>query len=168
MEASSLSFSSLTLIRALVICSVKARFSVLVWGSLDILCRKPITSGKVQLSNSRSLLSISEVVISFKLTCLKDSRFMEVSSSRVEGVASPLIGPLGRGVMGANCLDFLNYLDSSYCVVGRKALNSLFFLLFSSPSLFKFSQHPNVFINLNLDGIRRSGLPLLRGRSSNF
>src|ERR1043165_982442 len=40
MEASSLSFSSLTLIRALVICSVKARFSVLVWGSLDILCRK--------------------------------------------------------------------------------------------------------------------------------
>src|SRR3954470_4546254 len=33
MEASSLSFSSLTLIRALVICSVKARLSVLVWGS---------------------------------------------------------------------------------------------------------------------------------------
>src|SRR3954469_2212666 len=32
MEASSLRFSSLTLIRALVICSVKARFSVLVWG----------------------------------------------------------------------------------------------------------------------------------------
>src|SRR4051794_37428644 len=31
MEASSLSFSSLTLIRALVICSVKARLSVLVW-----------------------------------------------------------------------------------------------------------------------------------------
>src|ERR1044072_5849307 len=56
MEASTLSFSSLTLIRALVICSVKARLSVLVWGSLDILCRKPITSGKVQLSKSRSLL----------------------------------------------------------------------------------------------------------------
>src|ERR1043165_2829867 len=32
MEASSLSFSSVTLIRALVICSVKARLSVLVWG----------------------------------------------------------------------------------------------------------------------------------------
>src|SRR3954466_4138106 len=64
MEASSLRFSSLTLIRALVICSVKARLSVLVWGSLDILCRKPITSGKVQLSKSRSLLSIKEVVIS--------------------------------------------------------------------------------------------------------
>src|SRR3954467_11971338 len=39
MEASSLRFSSLTLIRALVICSVKARLSVLVWRSLDILCR---------------------------------------------------------------------------------------------------------------------------------
>src|SRR3954468_12033952 len=47
MEASTLSFSSLTLIRALVICSVKARLSVLVWGSLDILCRKQITYGKV-------------------------------------------------------------------------------------------------------------------------
>src|SRR3954468_9193788 len=70
MEASTLSFSSLTLIRALVICSVKERLSVLVWGSLDILCRKPITSGKVQLSKSRSLLSIKYVVISFKLTCL--------------------------------------------------------------------------------------------------
>src|SRR3954468_17497679 len=68
--------------------------------------------------------------------------------------------------MGANCLDILNNLDSSYCVVGRKALNSLFFLLFSSPSLFNFAQHPNVFINLHLDSIHRSGLPLLRGRSS--
>src|SRR3954471_4352803 len=64
MEAYTLSFSSLTLVRALVICSVKARLSVLVWGSLDILCRKPITSGKVQLSKSRSLLYIKEVVIS--------------------------------------------------------------------------------------------------------
>src|SRR3954469_13926200 len=64
MEASSLSFSSLTLVRALVICSVKARLSVVVWGSLDILCRKPITSGKVQLSKSRALLSIKEVVMS--------------------------------------------------------------------------------------------------------
>src|SRR3954463_3985445 len=92
MEASSLSLSSLTLIRALVICSVKARFSVLVWGSLDILCRKPITLGKVHLSNSRSLLSIKEVVISFRLTCLKASMFIEVSSSMVEVVASALIG----------------------------------------------------------------------------
>src|SRR3954462_7110761 len=40
MEASTLSFSSLTLIKALVICSVKARLSVLVWGSLELLCRK--------------------------------------------------------------------------------------------------------------------------------
>src|SRR3954467_5132876 len=98
MEASSLSFSSLTLIRALVICSVKARFSVLVWGSLDILCRKPITSGKVQLSKSRSLLSTKEVLILFKLTCLKTSMFIDFSSSRVEVVASPLIGPVGLGV----------------------------------------------------------------------
>src|SRR3954470_12910880 len=70
------SFSSLTLIRALVICSVKARLSVLVWGCLDILCRKPITSGKVQLSKSRSLLSIKEVVISLRITCLKASMFI--------------------------------------------------------------------------------------------
>src|SRR3954462_4845128 len=43
MEASSLSFSSLNLIRALVICSVKLTLIVLEWGSLDILCRKPMT-----------------------------------------------------------------------------------------------------------------------------
>src|ERR1041384_6466433 len=98
MEASSISFSSLTLIRALVICSVKARLIVLVWGSLDILCRKPITSGKVQLSKSWSLLSIKEVGISFRLTCLKASMYIEVSSSMVEVVASPLIGPVGLGV----------------------------------------------------------------------
>src|SRR3954471_22125445 len=97
-EASSLSFSSLTLIRALVICSVKAILSVLVWGSLDILCRKPITSGKVQLSMYWSLLSIKEVVISFRLTCLKASMFIDVSSSMVEVVASPLTGPVGLGV----------------------------------------------------------------------
>src|SRR3954471_14880578 len=98
MEASSLSLSYLNLIRALVICSVKERLSVLVWGSLDILCRKPITSGKVQLSKSRSLLSIKEVVISFRITCLKASMFIKVSSSMVEVVASPLIGPVGLGV----------------------------------------------------------------------
>ena len=67
-------------------------------GSLDILCRKPITSGKVKLSKSSSLLSKREVVISFKLTCLKASTFIEVYSSMVEGVASPLIGPVGLGV----------------------------------------------------------------------
>src|SRR3954469_8884022 len=83
-EAPGLSFSSLTLIRALVICSVKARLSVLVWGSLHILFRKPITSDKVQLSKSISLLSIKEVVISFKLTFFKGSMFIEVSSSMVE------------------------------------------------------------------------------------
>src|SRR3954470_24230996 len=37
MEASTRRFSSLALMRALVICSVKARLSVLVWGSVDIL-----------------------------------------------------------------------------------------------------------------------------------
>src|ERR1041384_883033 len=97
MEAYTLSFSSLDLMRALVICSVKARLSVLVWGSLDILCRKPITSGRVQLSKSRSLPSIKEVVISLRLTCLKASMFIKVSSSMVEVVASPLIGPGGLG-----------------------------------------------------------------------
>src|SRR3954464_15984573 len=98
MEASTLSFSSLDLIRSLVICSVKARLSVLVWGSLEILCRKPITSGRVQLSKSRSLPSIKEVVISLRLTCLKGYRFIEVSSSTVEVVASPFICPGGLGV----------------------------------------------------------------------
>src|SRR4051795_5600707 len=98
MEASNLSFSSLALMRALVICSVKARLSVLVWGSVDILCRKPITLGRVQLSKSRSLLSIKVVVMSFRLTCLKASMFIEVASSMVEVVASPLIGPGGLGV----------------------------------------------------------------------
>src|SRR3954469_9748104 len=98
MEDSTLSFSSLTLIRALVICSVKARLRVLVWGSLDILCRKPITSGSVQLSKSRSLPSIKAVVMSLSLTCLKASMFIEFSSSMVEVVASPLIGPGGLGV----------------------------------------------------------------------
>src|ERR1043165_5101325 len=98
MEASSLSFSSLTLIRALVICFVKARLSVLVWGSLDIFCRKPITSGRVQLSKTRSLLSIKEVVISLSLTFLKGFMFIEVYSSMVEVVASPLIGLGGLGL----------------------------------------------------------------------
>ena len=40
--------------------------------------------------------------------------------------------------------------------------------LLSGPSIFKFSQHPNVFIDFHLDSIHRSGLPLLKGRSSNF
>src|SRR3954469_21156285 len=70
--------------------------------------------------------------------------------------------------MGANSFEILNNFDSSYGVVGRKALHSLLFLPLSSPSLFKFAQHPNVFINLHLNGIHRSGLPLLRGKSSSF
>src|SRR4051812_29142176 len=98
MEASTLSLSSLTLIRALVICSVKARLSVLVWGSLNILCRKPITSGRVQLSKSRPLLLVKVVVMSLRFTCFKYSMLIEVSSSMVEVVASPLIGPGGLGM----------------------------------------------------------------------
>src|SRR4051812_32476715 len=77
------------------ISSVKARFSVLVWGSLDILCRKPITLGRVQLSISRSLLLIKVVVRSFRLTYFKASMLIEFSSSTVEVIASPLMGPLG-------------------------------------------------------------------------
>src|SRR4051812_21395385 len=51
-ETSSLIFSSLALIRALVICSVKAMLSELVWGSLAILCKNLITSERLQLSKS--------------------------------------------------------------------------------------------------------------------
>src|SRR4051812_8710612 len=73
MGDSTLSFSSPTLNRALVICFVTTRLSVLVWGSLDILCRKLVTSGRVQLPKSRLLLSIKAGVISLRLTCLKAS-----------------------------------------------------------------------------------------------
>src|SRR3954464_10150300 len=97
MEDSTLSFSSLAFMRAFVICSVKARLSVLVWGSLDILCSKLITSYRVQLSKSISLLS-KVVVVSSRLTCLKPSMFIGVSSSMVEVLPSPLIGPMGLGV----------------------------------------------------------------------
>src|SRR3954466_5409469 len=66
MEASNLSFSSLALMRALVICSVKARLSVLVWGSLAILCKNVTTSEILQLS--KSILSLlSSIVVSYSL-----------------------------------------------------------------------------------------------------
>src|SRR3954463_634381 len=97
METSTLRFSALALIRAFVICSVKARLSVLVWGSLDILCNKLITSERVQLSKSIPLLS-KVVVVSSRLTFLKPSMFIGVSFSMVEVLASPLIGPTGLGV----------------------------------------------------------------------
>src|SRR4051812_8157439 len=108
MDASNLSFSSLVLMRALVICSVKARLSVLVWGSLAMLSRKLITSRRVQLSKSRSLILSKVVVISSKLTCLKASSFaclvvsilIGVSSSIIEVVASPLMSPSGLGCDG--------------------------------------------------------------------
>src|SRR3954463_3131623 len=97
MQASILSLSSLALMRAFVICSVKARLSVLVWGSLDILCNRLITSERVELSKSISLLS-KVVVVSSRLTCLKPSMFIGVSLPSVEVLASPLIGPMGPGV----------------------------------------------------------------------
>src|ERR1041385_685057 len=97
MEASTLSFSSLALMRAFVIYSVKERLSVVVWGSLDILCNKLITSERVQLSKSISLLSMV-VVVSSRLTCLKPSMFVGVPLSTVEVLTSPLIGPMGLGV----------------------------------------------------------------------
>src|SRR3954462_9111811 len=63
-ETSSLSFSSLALIRALVICSVKAMLSELLWGSLAILCKNLMTSERLQLSKSSSLPLIKVVVMS--------------------------------------------------------------------------------------------------------
>src|SRR3954467_10301803 len=54
-ETSSLSFSSLALSRALVICLVKAMLSELVCGTLAILCKNLITSEILQLSKSSSL-----------------------------------------------------------------------------------------------------------------
>src|SRR4051812_3792029 len=89
MDVSSLSFSSLSLIRALVICSVKSMLSVLVWGSLAILCKKVITSQRLQLSKSRSLPLIKVVVMSSKLNLLVVSRLIGTSCSRVEVLASP-------------------------------------------------------------------------------
>src|SRR3954463_12265481 len=77
-EASYLSFSSLALIRALVICSVKAMLSELVWGSLAILCRKVITSERLKLSKSRSLPFIQVVVMSSKLILLVVSRLIGI------------------------------------------------------------------------------------------
>src|SRR3954463_13364010 len=112
MEASTLRFSSLALIRAFVICSVKARLSVLVWGSLDILCSKLITSERVQLSKSISLLS-KVVVVSSSLTCLKPSMFIGVFYSTVEVLASPLIGPMGLGV----CWVLIVWVSSTIWIV---------------------------------------------------
>src|SRR4051812_18354215 len=94
-EVSTLIFSSLALIRALVICSVKAMLSVLVWGSLAILCKKVITSEILQLLKSRSLPFIKVVVMSSKLILLVVSKFMGPSCPKVDVLTSPLIGPLG-------------------------------------------------------------------------
>src|SRR4051812_36666655 len=45
-----------------------------------------------------SLLSSKVVVVSFRITCLVASIVIGVSSSMVEVIASPLIGPMGLGV----------------------------------------------------------------------
>src|ERR1041385_7347626 len=126
-----------------------------------------MTSERVQLSKSRSLLSSKVVVVSFRLTCLVASTVIGISSSTVEVIASPLIGPMGVGVHWVLrvWISSTTWIVATVC---RNALNSIFFLLFSSPSLFKFSYHPNVFINLNLNSVHRSDLPLLKRRSSNF
>src|SRR3954470_14599185 len=87
MEASNLSFSSLSLIRALVICSVKAMLSVLVWGSLAILCKKVINSKRLELSKSRSLPLIKVVVMSSQLILLVVSRLIGISCLKVEVLA---------------------------------------------------------------------------------
>src|SRR3954471_6055427 len=145
MGASILSFSSLAFMRAFVICSVKERFSVLVWGSLDILCRKLITSERVRLSKSISLLS-KVVVVSSRLTCLKPSMFIEVSCSTVEVLASPLIGQMGLGVCCVLivwvsstiwivatvwCVGRLLILSSSYFSLARLSLSLAIILIFS-------------------------------------
>src|ERR1044071_1272046 len=131
MEASILSFSSLALIRAFVICSVKARLSVLVWGYLDILCNKLITSERVQLSKSISLLS-KVVVVSSRVTCLKPSMFIGVSSSTVEVLASPLIGPMGLGV----CWVLIVSVSSTIWIVATVwCVGRLLILSYSSFSL---------------------------------
>src|SRR4051812_40307431 len=100
-ETSSLSFSSLALIRALVICSMKAILSELVWGSLAIFCKNLITSEILQLSKSSSLPLIKgEVIVSKLILSLTTSKLKELSFPRVEVSALPLIGPLvGLGVL---------------------------------------------------------------------
>src|SRR3954463_8764518 len=95
-ETSSFSFSSLDLIRALVICSVKAMLSELVWGSLAILCKNLMTSERLQLSKSSSLPLIKVVVMSSNLIfSLVVSKFKGPSCPKVEVLELPLIGSLG-------------------------------------------------------------------------
>ena len=94
-ETSIQSFSSLALIRALVICLVKAILSELVWGSLAIFCENLITSERLQLSKSSSLPLIKGEVLLYKLILyLITSKLKELSCPKVEVSALPLIGPL--------------------------------------------------------------------------
>src|SRR3954465_1471720 len=168
MEASNLSFYSLTLMRALVICSMKARFSVLLWGSLDILCSKLISLERVQLTKSRSLLS-KVVVVSSRLTCLKASMFIGVSSSMVEVLASPLIGPMGLGVCWVLifCVSSTIWIVATVWCVGR-----LLILSSSSFSLAHLSLSLAIILIFSLifNWIALIGVALFssRGEGSNF
>src|SRR3954463_14534516 len=162
MEASTLSFSSQALMRALVICSMKARFSVLVWGSLDILCSKVINSERVQLSKSMSLLS-KVIVVSSRLTCLKYSMFIGVSSSMVEVIASPLIGPMGLGV----CWVLKVWVSSTTWIVATvRCVGRLLILCSSSFSLAHLSLSLAIILMFSLicNWIALIGVTLLSSR----
>src|SRR3954466_5063925 len=126
---------------------MKARLSVLLWGSLDILCNNLITSERVQLSKSISPLS-KVVVVSSNLTCLKPSMFIGVSSSIVEVLASPLIGPMGLGV---HCVLIVLVSSRIWIVATVWCVGRLLILSSSSFCLAHLSlsiSHPNIFIDL--------------------
>src|SRR4051812_47349588 len=131
-------------------------------GSLDILCSKLITSERVQLSKSISLLS-KVVVVSSRLNCLKPSMFIGVFSSMVEVLASPLIGPMGLGV----CWVLIVWVSSTIWIVATMwCVGRLLILSSYSFSLDHLSL--SLAIILILSSINRSGLILLKGRGSNF
>src|SRR4051812_15571288 len=117
-----------------------------------------------------SLLS-KVVVVSSRLTFLKASMFIGVSSSTVEVVASPLIGPIGLGVCWVLrvwvssttwivatvwCVGRLLILSSSYFSLGHISLSLAIILIFSL--IFNW-------ITLIFNWIT---LIFLEGRSSNF
>src|ERR1041384_4433693 len=92
-----------------------------------------------------SLLS-KVVVVSSRLTCLKASMFIGVSSSTTEVIASPLIGPMGLGVCWVLkvwvssmtwivatiwCVGRLLILSSSSFSLAQLSLSLAFILMFS-------------------------------------
>ena len=108
-EVSSPSFSSLALMRAFVVCSVKAILSLLVLGSLSILYKNLITSERLQLSKLRSLSSnkvgdiLCRAILSLSLlsptTTLVASRIGGLVCPKVEVWTIPLVSLLGLGVL---------------------------------------------------------------------